>query len=113
MLSDRCPRLLVCRQRTHQRKALLLFSSENPRSGVFARAREHWLGAHEAGRQNELVAEHETVDIEMMAVDLPAPGLLRRWRPKDADPVEPFAVFLSLTGDLEDVLERAFALVTV
>src|SRR5262249_26614663 len=75
IVSDGCTRSLFGRQRTHQRKALLFLGSEDAGSDVFARTREYWLGAHEAGRQNELIAEHEAVDIQMMAVDLPAPGL--------------------------------------
>src|SRR6516164_5168655 len=77
IVSDRRTRLFVRRQRTHQGKALLLLGGEDARSRVFARAREHWFGTHEAGRQNELITEHEAVDVEMVAVDLPAPGLLR------------------------------------
>src|SRR6516164_629542 len=107
IFSDRCTRLFVRRQRTHQGKALLLLGGENARSHVFARARKHWFGAHETGRQNELIAEDEAVDIQMMAVDLPSPGLLWRRRPEDADPIEPLAVFLSLAGNLEDVLVEA------
>src|SRR6516165_1410148 len=97
-------RLFVGRPRTHQGETLFLLGGENARSGVLARARENWLGAHEAGCQNELIAEDEAVDIQMMAVDLPSPGLLWRRRPEDADPIEPLAVFLSLAGNLEDVL---------
>src|SRR5262249_24281487 len=66
IVSDDCTRSLVRRQRTHQRKALLLLGSEDAGSGVFARTREYWLGAHEVGRQNELIAEHEAVVVEMM-----------------------------------------------
>src|SRR5215469_5685244 len=104
ILADRRTRLFVRRQGTHQGETLFLLGSEDARSGVLARARENWLGAHETGRQNELIAEGEAVDIQMMAVDLPAPGLLWRRRPEDADPIEPLAVFLSLAGNLEDVL---------
>ena len=39
-----------------------------------------------------------------MAVDLPAPRLIRRRIAEDADPIEPLAVFLGLAGDLQRVL---------
>jgi hypothetical protein len=62
---------------------------------------EHRLRTHEVGREDELIAEYEAIDIEVVAVDLPTPRLARRGRAEGADPIEPLAVFLGLSGDLE------------
>ena len=40
----------------------------------------------------------------MMAVELPAPGLKRRRRAEDAEPVVPLAVFLGEPGELASML---------
>jgi len=34
------------------------------------------LGAHEGGREDHVVAEHKAVDVQMVPVELPAPGLI-------------------------------------
>src|SRR4029077_18743671 len=94
---------LVTGERSHEGIALLLFGDKDPSSLVFAEPRQHRFGAHEGGRHHQLVAEHEAVDVEMMTVDLPAPRLARRRGTKDADPIEPFPVFLGLAGDFKGV----------
>ena len=94
-------------ERPHQHVALLLLCGEDAGPLVLAKAREYRLGAHEDRRLYELVAEHEAIDVEVMAVNLPAPRLLRRWRAEDAEPIEPLAVFLRLAGDFEGMLVEA------
>src|SRR6516162_8011691 len=100
VLANRRALPLLGRKRAHQSVALLLLCGEDACTGVSAKARKHRLRAHEVGRQDELIAQHEAIDIEMMAVNLPAPGLVRGGHAKDADPIEPLAVFLGLPGDL-------------
>src|SRR5580704_3370495 len=96
VLADRCtPPLLGCKH-PHQRIALLLLCREDAGSLVFAKACEHRLRAHEVGCQHKLIAEHEAIEVEVMTVDLPAPRLVRGRLAEEADPVEPFAVFLRL-----------------
>src|ERR1700730_9280841 len=95
---------LFQRKRAHQRKALLLLRAKYARPGIFAEAGEHRLRAHEVGRQHQLVPEHEAIDVEVVAVDLPSPRLARRGRAEDAYPIEPLAIFVGLAGDLESVL---------
>src|SRR6185312_13899066 len=104
ILPDGRARLLGYRQRAHQRETLLLLDLEHARAGVFAGARQHRLRTHEAGGEHELVAENEAVEVEVMAVDLPAPWLRRRWRAEDAHPIEPLAVLLGPARHLEHVL---------
>ncbi len=83
---------------------LLLLRGEHARAGIFAEAREHRFRPHEGRRHHKLIAENEAVEVEVVAVDLPAPRLIRRRIAEDADPVEPLAVFLGLAGDLQRVL---------
>ena len=55
--------------------ALLLLGGKHAQSLVFPEPRQHRLGAHEGRRQHQLVAEHEAVDDEVVAIDLPSPRL--------------------------------------
>src|SRR5437762_11759922 len=84
--------------------ALFLYRGKDAGSLVLAKTREHRLRAHEVGCQHELIAEHEAIEVQVMSVDLPTPRRVRRWRAEDADPVEPFAIFLGLAGNFECVL---------
>src|SRR5205807_3361324 len=43
------------------------------------------------GGEDHVVAEHEAVDVQVMTVELPAPGLVRRRRAEDRDEVVPLA----------------------
>src|SRR5262245_35909719 len=83
--------------------ALLLLGGKDTGPLVFAEPRQHRFRAHEDGCHDQLVAEHEAINVEVMTVDLPAPRLAGRWGAKKAEPVEPFPVFLGLAGDLKGV----------
>ena len=76
-------------------------SAPNTRAPVRER---HRLRAHEQRRHDDLVAQDEAVDDQVVAVDLPAPGLIGRRRAEEAQPVEPLAVLLVAAGDLADQL---------
>src|SRR6185437_11828021 len=78
----------------HERIAARFLFGENARSLVFAGFRLDRLRAQELRRQYHLVAEDEAIDDEMMPIDLPAPGPLRRGRTHDAHPVIPLANML-------------------
>ena len=73
-----------------------LLRLQDRRAGVLARGRDHRLGAEETRRHHDLVAEHEVVDDQVMAVDLPAPRLGGRWRPHHGDVIEPLAIRLEI-----------------
>jgi hypothetical protein len=60
-------------------------------SGERAGGHPAWLGAHEGRGEDHVVAEHEAVDVQVMTVELPAPGLVRRRRAEDRDEVVPLA----------------------
>ena len=57
-----------------------------------ARFGDDRLGADEERRHDDLVAEHEVVDDQVVAVDLPAPGLVGGGLAHHGDPVEPLVV---------------------
>ncbi len=71
-------------------------------AGVLAGRCDHGLGAQEGRREHELVAEHEAVQVDVVPVELPAPGLGRRGRAEDAEEVDPLAVLVRRAGDLAD-----------
>src|SRR5262249_40435546 len=104
IVADRRTQPFVRGECAHQRVALLLLGSKHARPLVLAEPRQHGLGAHESWRHHQLIAEHETIDNEVMAVDLPAPRIAWRGVSKDAEPIEPLPVFFGLAGDLESVL---------
>ncbi|WP_238314629.1 hypothetical protein, partial [Methylobacterium crusticola] len=54
----------------------MLFVLEQAQPGVRSDIGVRRLGAHEAGRQHHPVAEHETVEGQVVAEDLSAPGSL-------------------------------------
>ena len=80
----------------------MLLRIEYSRAGELASLREHGLGSHEGWRDDDLVAEHEAVQVQVVAVDLPAPRLALGRRAEDADPVQPLAILLPPLGDLAD-----------
>src|SRR6185437_4961503 len=88
----------------HERIAARFLFGENARSLVFAGFRLDRLRAQELRRQYHLVAEDEAIDDEMMPIDLPAPGPLRRGRTHDAHPVIPLAIFLGPLRQLANML---------
>src|SRR4029079_14584065 len=74
-----------------QGEAAAVLSVEHTDAGVLAGRGVCWLRAHEYRRHDDLVADDQAVDDQVMSVDLPAPGLGRGRRAKDADPVRPLA----------------------
>ena len=71
-------------------------SASNARSaGVGPDVTQARLGAEERGRHHDLVAEDEAVQVEVVAVELPAPRLVVRRRPEEAEEVGPLAVLVA------------------
>ncbi len=70
-------RLLALRsgERLAERQALAFLTLEDARARVLARLGHDRLGTHERRRHHDLVAENEVVDHQMVAVELPSPGL--------------------------------------
>src|SRR6516162_8553943 len=86
---------------------LLLFRRKHTCAGIFAEAREYRLGPHERWGHHELIAENKAVEVEVVAVDLPAPRLTCRRIAEDTDPIKPLAVFLGLARDLQRVFVQS------
>ena len=93
---------LLGAQGVDEREPLVLLGLQDARALVDARLGHDRLGAHEHGRDDDLIAEDEAVDDQVVAVDLPAPGLGLRWLPEHADEVHPLAVLGPAAGDLAD-----------
>ena len=94
-------------ERLHQREPLLLLRGEHPRPGILPRLGLHRFGPHEGRRHDDLVGEQEIVDHQVMAIELPPPGLRRGGRPHDREPVEALAIFIVLAGQFGDRLIEA------
>lgn len=86
----------------HQRQSAGLLFREHAGAGIDAGVGVGRLGPEEQGRHHHLVAQHEAVDDHVVAVDLPAPGLVVGRRAHEAHPVEPLPVVVPLAGDLTD-----------
>ena len=78
-------------ERPDQVDAHLLLGSEDLDAGEGARRHLAGLRAHERRCQDDLVAEHETVDVDVVPVELPTPRLVGRRCPEDRDEVRPLA----------------------
>jgi hypothetical protein len=103
----RCGTLLL-RERLQERQAGVLFILHYDGALVLAGVGARRLGAEERRRHDDLIAEHEIVDDEMMAVELPAPRLGRRRRAHHCDPVQPLVVLDEVV--VVELAERAIQL---
>ncbi len=90
-LEDRLRPLLVG-ERAHHREALGLLVLEDGGARVLARRGHARLRPPEGRRHHHLIAQHEVVHVQMVSVELPAPGLGGRRLAHDRDPVLPVAV---------------------
>src|SRR5690606_3433767 len=64
-------------------------------------------GPHERRRHHDLIAEHEIVDHEMMAVDLPPPRLARRRLAENGEPIKMLAVLVEVLDELGEMVIEA------
>ena len=83
--------LLRRRQRAHEREPGTLLVLEQADACERSAIRISRLRAQEGRRQHHLPAEHEAAQGEVMAEQLPAPGLVRRGRAEQTERVAPFA----------------------
>ena len=86
--------LLLRRQRAHQRQAGALFILEQAGAGKRPGIGIVRFGAEKARRQHHLPADHEAVETEMVAEQLPSPWLGFRRIAEQAKDVGPFAKHL-------------------
>ena len=94
------------RQRAHHGQTRTLLLLEDREAGVPPCSRPARLGTEEGGRHHHLIAQYETVQVEVMAIELPSPRFVVGWRAEDAQEVRPFAVLVDAAGDLgEDLVE--------
>src|SRR5207302_1889314 len=75
---------------------------EQARTGVLAAGRQRRLRTGKHWCHHQLIAEHEAVQVQVMAVELPAPRSVQRWSAEETDPVQPFTVLVGLVGQLLD-----------
>jgi hypothetical protein len=66
----------------------------------------HRLGAEKCRRHRHLTAEHEKIDVQMMTVDLPAPGLFFGGCAHDAEPIQILAELVELASHFHDGLVK-------
>src|SRR5207247_179580 len=73
---------LIIAQRIDEVESVVLVLLQHARTAVNARLGDHWLGSHEYRCNDDLVADHEAIDDQVMAVDLPTPRLVLRRLPE-------------------------------
>ncbi len=83
-------------------QAILLFRLKDAHAGVLASLSQSWFRAHEHRRHHHLVTEHEAIEVQVVAIDLPAPWLVRRRCAKHTQPVHSFAILVPATGNFAD-----------
>ena len=90
------------RQRIHQVEAAPLMILEQPQAGVAPGIGAGDLGAEESGREHHLPTDRQAVERQMMAEQLPAPGIGGRGFAEQAEGVAPFVEHAGRTQHLAE-----------
>src|SRR5205085_7287032 len=94
------------REATHEveRRCLFRLEDAGPSKGAVRGVR--WLRAHEHRRHDNLVADDQAVDVQVVAIELPTPGLVQRRSTENTEPVQPLSILLKAVRELaERVIE--------
>ena len=106
--AEECLALLLPAQRLHQEESFVVLRAKDAPAGVGSVPDFVRIRAHESGGHGHMLVHNSEIQREMMAVQLPAPGILRRRFPKERDPVEMEAEHRLLRTGLAGQVEEDF-----
>ena len=98
---------LFVSERLHEFETPSLLVLHHRHSLVLARVGDHRLRTHEGWRHHDLVAQHEVVDDQVVAVKLPAPRFVLGRLAHEREVVKPLVQFFEVGGDLAQRVVQA------